>query len=72
MKPLLRLDSVKMMHQLNFDNQDFMVQFPTINVLNSHKIFDSFNFTPLQITQMCLMLKNGSKLDQIYHQNIKE
>lgn len=54
------------MFELNQGNTDFLSIYPTLNELNKHKLFDEFNFTPMQITQICFLLQNGQTLDLIY------
>ena len=70
-QPLTKIEAVKMMYQLNQSNETFLIKYPTLNSLNSHKLFDQTTFTPLQISHICDLLQTGMTLDQ-YSQHLQQ
>lgn len=65
-EPLEQVDAVKMMHSMCAHIDSFYNKFPRAEDLNKYPMFSEFKFTPYQVSQMCILIQNGTSIDTIY------
>lgn len=71
LKKLEKESSVKMMYQQCSHLPSFFNKFPEPKDLGKHQIFN-YEFTPMQVSLMCMQIQGGKDLDDIYETQKKQ